>query len=600
LLSVGDLCIDCPDLIPEVEQQIAVLRQFHNLARPDASTSGEGHAQPESTSTELVADAPLQQLMEPGTTFGRYKIIAELGKGGMGVVYKAYDTQLDRDVSLKVVRPDIAAKPNTGDRFLREARALAAVRHDHVVEVYDYGERGGVRFLTMPLLAGETLEARLASRRPLSPREVVRIGLELAEGLAAIHARELIHRDLKPSNVWLEASNGRVKLLDFGLVRDSGASDHLTRTGAVVGTPEYMSPEQVNLLDVDVRSDLFSLGSVLYKAGTGQSAFAGPSVTATLKAVGEVDPPPARTVNPAVPAALSDLIEWLHRKNPANRPASASEVAHALRVLATTPETPGVNGASARREGKGRKRWPSRLRIAAAIAAGLFLAFCIVWYPSIRDRLRETGPDPDSSPEQNGSTEALRVRALEVLHFKKIDNKKTQPRRLLGKDSFGASLDDDIKVTAHLSRPAYSYLIVFRPDGKDEVLYPQGANEAPDPTDQPVYPSKNRSKVYGLTEGTGLWVIALVASSSPLPAYAEWRKQHPGGPWAKSEGEANVVWLDDGQWLEAVTPRGIRNRAARGEREAPGTAPVLRLVDWLKAETGGVVSAVGFTVEAKK
>jgi hypothetical protein len=106
--------------------------------------------------------------------------------------------------------------------------------------------------------------------------------------------------------------------------------------------------------------------------------------------------------------------------------------------------------------------------------------------------------------------------------------------------------------------------------------------------------------VYGLTDGTGLWLVALVASDGPLPGYAEWRQQHPACPWAQSDGEAGVVWLDDGQWLDAVTPRGVRNRSGRGEREAAGTAPIVRVADWLKAETGGTVSAVGFTVEAKK
>jgi hypothetical protein len=155
-------------------------------------------------------------------------------------------------------------------------------------------------------------------------------------------------------------------------------------------------------------------------------------------------------------------------------------------------------------------------------------------------------------------------------------------------------------VAAHLSRPAYCYLIVFRPDGQDEVLYPQSAQKAPERTDEPRYPSEGRSMVYGLTDGTGLWLVALVASESQLPAYAEWRRRHPGGPWAKSAGEANVVWLDDGQWVEAVTARGLRYRGGRGEKEAAGTAPIVRVVDWLKAETGGAVSALAFTVEAKK
>jgi hypothetical protein len=229
---------------------------------------------------------------------------------------------------------------------------------------------------------------------------------------------------------------------------------------------------------------------------------------------------------------------------------------------------------------------------------GLLLLLGTVLFAFVLHRPQEATHDLSSA--RNEPAEPLRIGALEILHLEHFDDQRTRPPRLFGTDSFGASPDDDIKVTARLSRPAYCYLIVFRPDGKDEVLYPQGDQEAPERTDAPRYPSKDRSKVYGLTDGTGLWLAALVASENPLPAYADWRKHHPGGPWARSEGEANVVWLDDGQWVEAVTPKGLRNRGGRGEKEAAGTKPIVRVVDWLKAETGGAVSAVGFTVEAKR
>ncbi len=131
------------------------------------------------------------------------------------------------------------------------------------------------------------------------------------------------------------------------------------------------------------------------------------------------------------------------------------------------------------------------------------------------------------------------------------------------------------------------------------ILYPQGADLAPEPIQEPHYPSRDRSKVYGLTDGTGLWLVALLASDHELPPYAQWRRQHPGGPWARSDGEPNVVSFDDGDWLDAMTPRGLRTRGGRGEKDAPGTGPIKRVVDWLKVETGGTVSAVAFTVEAK-
>jgi hypothetical protein len=600
LLDGAELCRDCPDLRAEAERHLAVLRQFHILARPSGSTAVEAGADPETLSDERARAVPAGPLPVPGTPFGRYRILAELGQGGMGIVYRAHDMQLDREVALKVLRPEVAANPQTAARFLREARALAAVRHDHVVEVYDYGERDGVRFVTMPLLRGETLHTRLERHSPLSVAEVIRIGTELAAGLAAVHEQGLIHRDLKPANVWLEALTGRVKLLDFGLAHDPGAGDRLTRTGAVVGTPAYMSPEQVNGLDLDARSDLFSLGSVLYRAATGRPAFAGPTQSATLAAVGEKDPPPAQAVNPVVPAALSDLIARLHGKRPADRPASAAAVVEALRGLAAGQQVTTVDWPGARPGAPGRQGRPNRVRLAVACSLGLLLVLGTLLVSFVLNRSRDDGGTPRVAAAPKGPAEPLRVRALEVLHFEHFDDKRTRPGRLLGTDSFGAALNDDIKVTARLSRPAYAYLIVFRPDGKDEVVYPQGALEAPAPTDAPQYPSKDRGKVYGLTEGTGLWLVALVASDSLLPPYADWRQQHAACPWVPSEGEGGVVWLDDGHWLEAVTPRGVRQRGGRGEKEAAGTAPIVRVVDWLKAATGGSVSAVGFTVAAKR
>jgi serine/threonine protein kinase len=367
LLSVAELCRDSPELIPEAEREVAVLRRFHVLARPRETTTVEAHAEADTTGDRLPSASTGCPTPTPVAKIGRYRIVEGLGQGGMGIVFKARDTQLNRYVALKLVHPEMASNPRTAGRFLREARAMAALRHDHVVEIYDYGELDGKCFVTMPLLAGETLESRLDRECSLPIPQVMRIGAELAEGLAAVHEKGLVHRDLKPSNVWLEAPNGRVKLLDFGLARDPGADDRVTRTGAVVGTPAYMSPEQVNGLDLDARSDLFSLGSILYKAATGRSAFAASTLTATLRAVGEDQPTPACNVNPTVPASLSELIERLHRKNPAERPRSSSETALELRrmlagSLEPTLERRGTGGPAERlkRRKNRRNRSPRR------------------------------------------------------------------------------------------------------------------------------------------------------------------------------------------------------------------------------------------------
>jgi serine/threonine protein kinase len=565
--------------------------------------------------------------LPPAVQFARYRIIAELGRGGMGVVYRARDTQLDRDVALKTVRTDL---PAATDRFLREARAMAAVRHDHVVEIYDYGEENGVRFVAMPLLAGETLAARLRRQAPLPPSEVIRIGREMAEGLAAVHEKGLIHRDLKPSNVWLEAPSGRVKLLDFGLARDPRTDDGMTSPGALVGTPAYMSPEQVNGLALDARTDLFSLGSVLYEAATGQPAFLAPTQTATLQAVGEKTLPPARTVNPAIPAALSGLIERLHRKRPADRPASAAEVAEALARLADgAPEPsakPGGHGAPENRPPGAPRRRSLSVAILVTVACALLLIVgAILAYSVIgpsRDRslstaaigvappegiATDTGPGKHTDRAPARAAESLRVRTLEVHQFRRLPENKYAWEKRFGflptddkQESFAATPEDDMKVTALLSRPAYCYLIVFRADGKDDVIYPQDQDMVPEFTDVPKYPSSRRDEAYGLTDGTGLWVVALAARDRPLPPYAVWRKLHPSAPWEKSGGQAGVILRDDGSWWEMLTSGREPTRGDRGPRKAAGVAPVVEVVDWLKAETGGVVSAVGFTVQAAK
>jgi serine/threonine protein kinase len=283
---------------------------------------------------------PPQQAGELGR-LGGYRVLGVLGQGGMGVVFVALDPGLQRRVAIKVMLPEAAAHPTGRQRFLREARAVAALQHDHVITVYQVGEDNGVPFLVMPFLEGEALERRLDREGCLRVAEAVRIGREIAEALAAAHARGLIHRDIKPANVWLEAPTGRVKVLDFGLVRaaEDEGDRKLTRTFAVLGTPSYLAPEQAEG-KTDARSDLFSLGCVLYEMATGQRAFDGPSVMAILACVAAVTPPAPRALNPTIPPALSDLIMALLAKRPHGRPPSAEAVAARLRTLQAEADIP--------------------------------------------------------------------------------------------------------------------------------------------------------------------------------------------------------------------------------------------------------------------
>ncbi|HKB37072.1 MAG TPA: serine/threonine-protein kinase [Gemmataceae bacterium] len=286
--------------------------------------------------------APAQGPDELGR-LGPYRVLKVLGTGAMGVVFEAEDAYLKRMVALKVMRPSLAASGDYHRRFLREAQLSAAIEHEHVVPVYQVGEDRGIPFMAMKLLRGETLEDRLnRTGGRLSLPEVLRVGREIAEGLAAAHARGLIHRDIKPANVWLEAGGDRVKIVDFGLARGTGEDAHFTQAGAVIGTPAYMAPEQANAEEVDARCDLFSLGAVLYRAGTGRMAFAGKDTLSVLRALALQTPEPPHEVDPSLPRGFSDLVMRLLAKDRAGRPKSAREVAEAIEALerGEEPEAP--------------------------------------------------------------------------------------------------------------------------------------------------------------------------------------------------------------------------------------------------------------------
>ncbi len=263
-----------------------------------------------------------------------YRVLKVLGQGGMGMVFQAEDTQLQRVVALKVILPEFAANPAARERFLREARAGAALKNDHIVTIYQVGLDRDVPFLAMEFLQGQSLETRLESGEALPIREVLRIGREVAAGLAAAHEQGLIHRDIKPANIWLEAPAGRVKLLDFGLARTAGSRSNLTQTSRVIGTPEFMSPEQARGLELDPRSDLFSVGVVLYTMCTGQKPFQGSTVMAVLTALAVDAPRPIQDLNPHTPLPLVELVARLLEKEPAHRPASAQEVQQTLEAVA--------------------------------------------------------------------------------------------------------------------------------------------------------------------------------------------------------------------------------------------------------------------------
>jgi serine/threonine protein kinase/class 3 adenylate cyclase len=279
-------------------------------------------------------------------SLGRYRILSELGRGGMGIVFLAEDTELGRRVALKVLAPRRGIGHEERARFVRETRAMAAVSHENVVTVFDVGHEGEIPFFAMELLEGESLADTLHRQGHFPAGEILAIGRGIGAGLAAAHAKGLVHRDVKPSNVWLEAGvaprdPARVRLLDFGLVRPIDSESDVTDPDFIVGTPAYMSPEQARGERADARSDLWSLGCVLYEMETGHHPFASENPIGSLTRAASVDPAPPRSWEPSIPGALADLTLRLLSRSPEGRPASANELLEELDTIeAALPGAP--------------------------------------------------------------------------------------------------------------------------------------------------------------------------------------------------------------------------------------------------------------------
>jgi len=341
----------------------------------------------------------------PGTLgrLGPYHVTEVLGRGGFGVVLKAFDPGLGRAVAIKVLAPQLATSAAARSRFAREARAAAAVVHDHVVAIHAVDSWNGLPYLVMTYVAGCSLQERIDRDGPLGVKEVLRIGMQTALGLTAAHAQGLVHRDVKPSNILLENGVERVKLTDFGLARAVDDAS-LTQSGVVAGTPQYMSPEQALGESVDHRSDLFSLGSVLYFICSGHPPFRANSTPAILRRVSDDRPRALRDVNPEVPIALAEIIERLHAKNPAGRFQSAAEVAEVMggylsllqRGLPIATPQPKALPSSPRRSG--------RKRTAAGVALGSVAVLVIAW------AMGYTGFSPLAAPFSRNNSEESRLR----------------------------------------------------------------------------------------------------------------------------------------------------------------------------------------------
>jgi hypothetical protein len=264
-------------------------------------------------------------------TIGEYRVLGLIGSGAMGRVYLAYDDRLERRVAIKVMSARYAGNPTARQRFVRESRALGSIEHPHVMAIHHVGEHDGMPYIVMQLLEGRTLRDHRDIMGPLSLAESLRIGKEIASGLAAAHRRGILHRDIKPTNVFLEGESRSVRIIDFGLARelDSDAVA-LTHDGALVGTPSYMPPERVEDGELDVKSDLFGLGVILYELLANRLPFEGKSMAVVLTAIAKGQPQPLHAAADSVPREVCDLVMSLIAHDKADRPADARSVADRL------------------------------------------------------------------------------------------------------------------------------------------------------------------------------------------------------------------------------------------------------------------------------
>ncbi len=289
--------------------------------------------------------------LSPGTRLGPYEILATIGAGGMGEVYRAKDTRLERTVAVKVLPPQMAASPENRQRFEREAKTISQLSHPHICAIYDVGREGDTEYLVMELLEGETLSDRLA-KGPLPLEQTLRYGTEIADALDKAHRQGIVHRDLKPGNAMLTKSG--VKLLDFGLAKAMAPAQpqssltssptvagapNVTQEGTILGTFQYMAPEQLEGKEADARTDIFAFGAVLYEMATGRPAFTGPSRASLISAIMTSQPPTISKVEPMTPPGLEHIVQRCLAKGPDDRWQSAGDVSGELRWLASAPSS---------------------------------------------------------------------------------------------------------------------------------------------------------------------------------------------------------------------------------------------------------------------
>jgi predicted Ser/Thr protein kinase len=487
--------------------------------------------------------------------FGRYVIRQRLGKGGMGAVYLADDTVLERPVALKVALFQGEEGPASAERFRREAKAAAWLRHEGICRVLDCDQGEGIHFFTMEYVPGRPLSKVVEEGGPLGPPRAAALLARVAEALAVAHRAGVVHRDLKPSNIMLD-DRGRPLVVDFGLARRP-QDLALTGTGNVFGTPQYMSPEQINGEEVGPAGDVYSLGATLYHLLTGRPPFQGATPTQLAQRIARQPPEPPSRLRPGIDPGLEAICLKALAKAPAERFASMDELAAALQqFLAGAPTGPVPPKPAARPLRRRLVMLAALLLLAGAAAIGL-----AVWH----GKQGNVGADP-TLPPLKGSVDVL---------VWKPDVQRAL--RLLDGDVLPLTLADEVAVEVELNRPAYLYVIWINPEGKAQPIYPWRsgkwdelpAGEIPAgrlrrPSDLRAFWGLQQHSPGGGAVGVpivlskprpGMETLLLLVREGPWPADVELCGLLTGLPTQTMQGPGAAVWFEDWQVVHGEATR---------------------------------------------